>query len=95
MARWLERAGLDLSRTYSERELDQAMSTAGLTTLQRMAIKSELYDRKLVRASAGADPHRVVQASSHTMRASAAERPRGKLLRNPDGSLATLRGTAD
>jgi hypothetical protein len=85
MQTWLRRAGLDLTRTYTEQEVTEAFERAGLDTTARMSVRAELYDRQRIRASA--DP-----ATRPGLQAAAEHRPRGTLLRNADGTLRTLKG---
>jgi hypothetical protein len=86
MATWLRKAGLSLDLSYTDDQVTQALTRAGLDTLARMSVKAELYDRGLIRAASAA-PRGTLQAA-RDMRAQA-ERPR-PILRHPDGTPRTL-----
>jgi len=90
IARILTRAGVDLSRAtgFTEAELDAVLVRAGVDdVVQRLCLKAELYNRKMIRQPQPAQ-ERHLQGKS--MRA-AAERPVGQVLRNADGTPRTLR----
>ena len=66
---WMRKAGLDVTKAYSEPELDAALSSANLGLMERIAIKTTLRERRqLSAASKGLGRHRM-QASR--------ERPQG------------------
>ena len=62
----MRKAGLGPDQTYTEAQLDEALSRAAIGTVERVAVKTSLLQRRQV--SAAADRHRL-QASR--------ERPRG------------------
>jgi hypothetical protein len=87
--RLLSRIGIELgsARQYTEAEMDEMLRHAGVTdSTQRIALKCEAEARGLLLPPrAPADSRRL-----DGMRASA-ERPRGKVLLNADGTPRTLR----
>jgi hypothetical protein len=92
IARILTRAGVDLSRAtgFTEAELDAVLIRAGVDdVVQRLGLKTELYNRGMIRQPQPAQEKRLYGKS---MQASADGRPRGKVLRNADGTPRTLRG---
>jgi hypothetical protein len=86
--RLLTKLGADLSgyRRLTERELDAKLTEAGITDpTERIAIKTELISRKLI-----PQPRPTLQAG-RDLRAAAAPRPKGQILRDATGTPLVLR----
>jgi hypothetical protein len=88
LAAWMRKAGIDPQRSYSEAELDALLDAAQLDTTQRIAVKAELMDRHLLRASAPG-PRGLQAGRGREMQASADARPRG-ILKDQHGRPVTL-----
>jgi hypothetical protein len=87
-ARWSKKAGLSLDRSYTNEEVTEALRRTDFDVVEKMAIRAELADRALIRASAGTPPRGTLQAATREMHARA--EPTRPILRNPDGSARTL-----
>ena len=89
---WLRKAGLDVTQTYTLAQVDAALGASGLGLLERMALKSELFDRKRITGAGEVTPTPRPMAARRDLEAST-RRPKPKVLRDPKtGKPAVLRG---